>query len=206
MRYPEGHKASTRERIVATAARLFRVHGFAAVGIDRLMAAAGLTRGGFYEVSGTGYRPEGEITLEGEVASLARHGHLQALIEVVAVANDTHIAEEDGQWRVTGEPTEGALRTLAHKAGFDAGAHERHASIPFESANKFMATLNTAPGGQRRILLKGAPDRLLERCRHELGAEGELEALDRAGGKVGNKGADAALAALEMLDVRDRLS
>ena len=139
-----------------------------------------LTRGGFYEVSGTGYRPEGEITLEGEVASLARHGHLQALIEVVAVANDTHVAEEDGQWRVTGEPTEGALRTLAHKAGFDAGAHERHASIPFESANKFMATLNTAPGGQRRILLKGAPDRLLERCRHELGAEGELEALDRA--------------------------
>ncbi|MFB1028414.1 MAG: HAD-IC family P-type ATPase, partial [Thauera sp.] len=57
-----------------------------------------LTRGGFYEVSGTGYRPEGEITLEGEVASLARHGHLQALIEVVAVANDTHVAEEDGQW------------------------------------------------------------------------------------------------------------
>ena len=139
-----------------------------------------LTRGGFYEVSGTGYRPEGEITLEGEVASLTRHSHLQALIEVVAVANDTHVAEEDGQWRVTGEPTEGALRTLAHKAGFDAGAHERHASIPFESANKFMATLNTAPGGQRRILLKGAPDRLLERCRHELGAEGELEALDRA--------------------------
>lgn len=139
-----------------------------------------LTRGGFYEVSGTGYRPEGEITLEGEVASLARHGHLQALIEVVAVANDTHVAEEDGQWKVTGEPTEGALRTLAHKAGFDAGAHERHASIPFESANKFMATLNTAPGGQRRILLKGAPDRLLERCRHELGADGGLEALDRA--------------------------
>ena len=139
-----------------------------------------LTRGGFYEVSGTGYRPDGEITLAGEVASLARHGHLHALIEVVAVANDTHVAEEDGQWKVTGEPTEGALRTLAHKAGFDAGTHERHASIPFESANKFMATLNTTPAGQRRILLKGAPDRLLERCHHELGASGELEPLDRS--------------------------
>ncbi len=139
-----------------------------------------VTRGGFFDVSGTGYRPEGEITLEGQAASLDQHGHLQAVIEVVAVANDTHVAEEDGQWKVTGEPTEGALRTLAHKAGFDADAHERHASIPFESANKFMATLNTAPGGTRRILLKGAPDRLLDRCHQELGASGELEPLDRA--------------------------
>ncbi|HAG74197.1 MAG TPA: carbonate dehydratase, partial [Thauera sp.] len=139
-----------------------------------------VTRGGFYDVSGTGYRPEGEITLEGRAASIDSHGHLHAVIEVVAVANDTHVAEEDGQWRVTGEPTEGALRTLSHKAGFDADTHERHASIPFESANKFMATLNTTPAGQRRILLKGAPDRLLERCHHELGASGELEPLDRS--------------------------
>jgi len=82
-----------------------------------------ITRGGFYQVSGTGYQPEGDITLEGKTASLAQHGHLHALIEVVAVANDTHVTEEDGQWKVTGEPTEGALRTLAHKAGFDADAH-----------------------------------------------------------------------------------
>jgi magnesium-transporting ATPase (P-type) len=139
-----------------------------------------VTRGGAFDVSGTGYRPEGEITLEGEAAALASHDNLQAVIEVVAVANDTHIAEEDGQWRVTGEPTEGALRTLAEKAGFDAAAHERHASIPFESANKFMATLNTGPCGRRRILLKGAPDRLLDRCHQELGASGAHTALDRA--------------------------
>ncbi|MDX9884295.1 cation-transporting P-type ATPase [Thauera sp.] len=139
-----------------------------------------VTRGGFYEVSGTGYRPEGDITLDGRSASLQSSSHLHAVIEVVAVANDTHVAEEDGQWKVTGEPTEGALRTLADKAGFDADAHERHASIPFESANKFMATLNTVPGGTRRILLKGAPDRLLDRCASELGAEDELQPLDRA--------------------------
>jgi magnesium-transporting ATPase (P-type) len=139
-----------------------------------------VTRGGFYDVSGTGYQPDGDITLNGEATDLAEHGHLHAVIEVVAVANDTHVAEDDGQWKVTGEPTEGALRTLAHKAGFDAGAHERHASIPFESANKFMATLNTRPDGARRILLKGAPDRLLDRCQHELGASGALEPLDRA--------------------------
>ncbi|MGE0484432.1 MAG: TetR/AcrR family transcriptional regulator [Gammaproteobacteria bacterium] len=48
MRYPADHKAATRERILATAARLFRTHGYAAVGIERLMQEAGLTRGGFY--------------------------------------------------------------------------------------------------------------------------------------------------------------
>ena len=138
-----------------------------------------ITRAGNYDVSGTGYRPEGEITLDGELVELAEHAHLHALIEVVAIANDTHIAEEDGQWKVTGEPTEGALRTLADKAGFDAAGHERVATIPFESANKFMATLNSSPQGLRRIMLKGAPDRLLDRCAEELGPDSTPQALDR---------------------------
>ncbi len=139
-----------------------------------------ITRAGNYLVSGTGYAPQGQITLDGQLIELAEHAHLHALIEVVAVANDTHVAEDGGQWRVTGEPTEGALRTLAHKAGFSADRHTRHATIPFESVNKFMATLADTPAGLRRILLKGAPDRLLDRCAEELGADGTPQALDRA--------------------------
>ena len=138
-----------------------------------------VTRGGVYEISGTGYIPEGDITLDGNTVAVYDHGHLLAVIEVVAVANDTYIVKDGGQWRVAGEPTEGALRTLAHKAGVDADAHTRHASIPFESANKFMATLNSHPQGGRRILLKGAPDRLLDRCDYEMGTDAQLEPLDR---------------------------
>jgi AcrR family transcriptional regulator len=48
MRYTPEHKQRTRARIVAAAARLFRTRGFDGVGIDEIMAAAGLTRGGFY--------------------------------------------------------------------------------------------------------------------------------------------------------------
>jgi len=139
-----------------------------------------ITRAGNYLVSGSGYAPQGDITLDGQFVELAEHAHLHALIEVIAVANDTHVAENAGQWCVTGEPTEGALRTLAHKAGFSSGQHTRHATIPFESANKFMATLASTPTGLRRILLKGAPDRLLDRCREELGADGQPVPLDRA--------------------------
>jgi magnesium-transporting ATPase (P-type) len=139
-----------------------------------------ITQSAFYEISGTGYQPEGEITCDGQPVDIEPSMALHALIEVAAIANDSHITQKAGHWHVTGEPTEGALRTLAHKAGFDASAYQRHASIPFESANKFMATLNTRPNGQRCILLKGAPDRLLDRCDAVLGENGKPEPLDRA--------------------------
>ena len=48
MPYPEGHRDETRTRIVRSAQRLFNTHGFDTVSIDQIMAAADLTRGGFY--------------------------------------------------------------------------------------------------------------------------------------------------------------
>jgi TetR/AcrR family transcriptional regulator, transcriptional repressor for nem operon len=48
MPYSSEHKARTRARIVDSARRLFNRHGFEQVSIDRIMAEAGLTRGGFY--------------------------------------------------------------------------------------------------------------------------------------------------------------
>ncbi len=48
MRYKPEHKDRTRARILAEAARLFRTRGYEGVGLDEIMAAAGLTRGGFY--------------------------------------------------------------------------------------------------------------------------------------------------------------
>ena len=48
MRYPSGHKAKTRARILAAAARRFRERGFEGAGVDDVMHSAGLTPGGFY--------------------------------------------------------------------------------------------------------------------------------------------------------------
>jgi magnesium-transporting ATPase (P-type) len=138
-----------------------------------------VTRAGQYDVEGTGYKPEGKIARDGQEAPLDKHADFRNLIEVMAVCNDSEIDEEDGQWRVIGEPTEGALRTLARKAGFDDADYERLDVIPFESDNKFMATLHRAPDGAVRILFKGAPDRLLDRCRQQQGSDASPEALDR---------------------------
>jgi len=48
MRYTPDHKSKTRHRILRAAANLFRRRGYHGVGIERIMAAAKLTRGGFY--------------------------------------------------------------------------------------------------------------------------------------------------------------
>jgi TetR/AcrR family transcriptional repressor of nem operon len=48
VRYPPDHREKSRARIVRSAAELFRSDGIAATGVDRVMARAGLTAGGFY--------------------------------------------------------------------------------------------------------------------------------------------------------------
>jgi magnesium-transporting ATPase (P-type) len=139
-----------------------------------------VTRAGQYNVEGIGYSPRGKILRDGQEASVAANQDLQKLVEVMAVCNDSEIAQEDRHWKVIGEPTEGALRTLGQKANFDRANYQRLAVVPFESENKFMATLDRVPGNGLRILLKGAPDRLLSRCATERAAGGATEPLDQA--------------------------
>ena len=106
-----------------------------------------VTRLGTYEVEGIGYAPIGAILRDGTQASLERQGDLRALVEVLGLCNDAEITAVDGRWVLAGEPTDGALRTLAGKAGLPVAGNERLAVIPFESDSKFMATLNRRSGG-----------------------------------------------------------
>ena len=139
-----------------------------------------VTKVGQYDVEGIGYAPEGKISKGGQEAPLAANPDLEALVEVMAVCNDSEISQEDGHWKVVGEPTEGALRTLGQKAKFERKDYRRLAVVPFESENKFMATLDRVPENGLRILLKGAPDRLLSRCAEQRAASGATEPLELA--------------------------
>lgn len=138
-----------------------------------------ITRRGQYDVDGLGYRPEGQIRLAGEPASLSDNPDLRGLVTVMAVANDSKVLDDDGQWRVLGEPTEGALRTLGMKAGFDPESFQRVAVVPFGSEHKYMATLNESAAGAHAILLKGAPDRVLDRSTREQDEQGHAQPLQR---------------------------
>lgn len=141
-----------------------------------------LTPIGRYEVSGLGYDPTGEITPAGgsDLAALLAVADLcnDASLERVSAGADVDSARTLG-WALVGEPTEGALKVVAMKGGSDAGGARRIGVVPFDSAHKFMATLNESPDGSRAILVKGAPDRLLDRALTQRGADGS-DPLDRA--------------------------
>ncbi len=146
---------------------------------NEMTAKAVITAAGTYTVSGTGYAPQGHVhTPDEEIARLDGHPDLVQLLEIMAVCNDAALFEEDGHWVLNGEPTEGALRVLARKAGFQDKPYARLFELPFESDNKYMATLAKSPQGQTQLLLKGAPDRLLDRCSSQMGPGGEIQDLD----------------------------
>ncbi len=133
-----------------------------------------------YDLEGTGYAPEGRVLHAEREIALTDHDDLHALVEVMAVCNDSEIAQQEGHWTVMGEPTEGALRTLARKVALDETGYARLAEIPFESDNKFMATLQRIDDRGVCIFLKGAPDRLLDRCATQRSREGQTAPLDRS--------------------------
>ncbi|MFG6444812.1 cation-translocating P-type ATPase [Microbacterium sp. P07] len=145
---------------------------------NEMTARSVVTGAARYTVSGGGYSPVGAITrLDGDGAI---HSDLRAVVEAFALCNDAHLREVEGEWQIVGDPTEGALRTLAAKASFETGRQARLAVVPFSAETKYMATRNQAADGTSRIYLKGAPGVVLARCTHELGADGRPHPIDRA--------------------------
>jgi len=133
-----------------------------------------------YDVDGLGYEPSGGVTLDGAPAPVAAHPDLAALVRAGALCNDSRVvADDDGRWRVVGQPTEGALRTLALKTDVRTDDARRLAAVPFESANKLSATLDELPDAELRVHVVGAPDRLLDRSTTQRGPSGAAVPLDR---------------------------
>jgi magnesium-transporting ATPase (P-type) len=136
-----------------------------------------------FEVDGNGYDPHGAVTINGEDVVPEEHPLLQELARAALLCNDALLEQREEKWLIQGDPTEGALLTLAGKCGLD-GRHEtqmrpRSDVIPFESERRFMATLHHDHAGHGFIYLKGAPERVLEMCSRQR-RQGEDEPLDRA--------------------------
>ncbi|CAG4883178.1 Cation-transporting ATPase pma1 [Georgfuchsia toluolica] len=136
-----------------------------------------LCAGHVFDVGGTGYVPLGDFSIDGRIIDPDHYTALSMAIRSGVLCNDARLREEDGMWRVEGDPTEGALLVAGGKAGFSQHAGDtawhRIDSIPFESQHRFMATHHRDGDGESWIFVKGAPERILDMCSSQLNHTGE---------------------------------
>ncbi|WP_099950626.1 cation-translocating P-type ATPase [Ezakiella peruensis] len=125
--------------------------------------------GKYYDVTGTGYEPEGQILNKGNELTHDELNNLKALLYACILNNDANLLENNNVYTIMGDPTEGALITFAGKAGFledEVEAEQpRIDEIPFDSDRKMMSTFHEV---DNRVIqyTKGAPDIVLSNCRY----------------------------------------
>ncbi|MEM2567373.1 MAG: cation-transporting P-type ATPase, partial [Candidatus Bathyarchaeia archaeon] len=126
--------------------------------------------GKLVEVTGIGYEPSGEFHISED--SVKSEGSLELVLRIGALCNNTRLRknEQNNNWEIFGDPTEGALIVAAAKAGLRKEALEnsypRISEIPFTSERKRMTTIHKTPEGEIHAYMKGAPEVVLERCTH----------------------------------------
>jgi len=129
-----------------------------------------------FDVTGSGYDPEGEILHEWMVPTEEERKNLFMALRIGLLCNESHLyKEEDEEYKVDGDPTEGALIVSALKGGLtpekEKNVYKQMAILPFESERGFMATLHRNDH-KKLIFIKGAPEKVLDLCTGCLVAEG----------------------------------
>lgn len=136
----------------------------------KLILAAGHT----FEVKGSGYEPKGEIVHEQMPLDTIETKHLTKVLRIGLLCNESHVYSDEDEYKVDGDPTEGALIVSAMKGGLEEQEERKQypqiAIIPFESERGFMATMHSHRG-KKFVFLKGAPERLLDMCSTDQGGE-----------------------------------
>ncbi len=107
------------------------------------------------EIPGIGYAPKEKIPVEDD--------EMELLIRTAALCNNAALFQSGKKWSISGDPTEGALITLARKAGIDSEKlkkqYPREEELVFDSDRKRMSTLNKGV-----VYTKGSPDGILDIC------------------------------------------
>ncbi|KAL9598474.1 MAG: hypothetical protein Q9179_003897 [Wetmoreana sp. 5 TL-2023] len=159
------------------------------------------------DVEGTTFAPEGSLSSNGDkIEHLAATSETALkLTEVAALCNESRLSYDarNGTFSNVGEPTEGALRVLVEKIGTpEVTLNQKVESLPlqerlhrasqyYEDLQPLIATYEfsrdrksmsvlVGHGNQQRLLVKGAPESIIERCSHTLvGSNGKKVPLER---------------------------
>ncbi|HET7658403.1 MAG TPA: HAD-IC family P-type ATPase, partial [Bacillales bacterium] len=120
-----------------------------------------------WEVTGTGYEPEGDFYENHRLINVHDRKPLLQLLTFGMLCNNAEITMRNKEYVVNGDPTEGALAAAAIKAGLTREALGREfrfvKEFPFDSERKMMTVIVESHAGERFAVTKGAPDIILTR-------------------------------------------
>jgi Ca2+-transporting ATPase len=113
---------------------------------NKMVVQSVYTNNSAFRVTGEGYAPKGEFQLDSKTISIDQYPEIQALLVGCALCNDSFLQQQQGQWTILGDPTEGALVTLAAKGGIEKDQWDsklpRVAEFPFSSERKRMSVIS----------------------------------------------------------------
>ncbi|MDD2835948.1 MAG: HAD-IC family P-type ATPase, partial [Methanothrix sp.] len=125
-------------------------------------------------VDGPGYTPVGSFSEQGKLID-PKEKDLVWLLKIGTLSNNADIEKANGNWRIVGDPTEGAIIVAAKKAGILERIRKsstRIAEYPFDSDRRRMTTVDEMQGEGRIVSMKGAPEAVLGRCTRIVRADG----------------------------------
>lgn len=125
-----------------------------------------------WDVTGQGYLPEGEIvpTSEEPGGLAGDDPDLDRILKIGLLCNNSKLVQEtDGDWGIQGDPTEGALLSLAAKVGIHQEHRERwirYHEVPFDSRTGTMSVVCKEVGTNAEgfMFAKGSVESILRLC------------------------------------------
>jgi P-type Ca2+ transporter type 2C len=153
--------------------------------------------GQLIHVTGSGYAPKGDFLFDGKPAALEKFPAILSTLWLGVLNNDAEVHAGADSYRVIGDPTEAALIVAATKADViheDLNeAYPRENEVPFDSERKRMITVHNVSDPQpddaspfhgnkhqdwNVIAVKGAPDVVLNLCKHYQTADDKSAPMD----------------------------
>lgn len=120
-----------------------------------------------YKISGRGYSTIGEFYCNQQPINPQQQQDLKQLLTIGSLCNNTSYDKNDGSLKIIGDPSEGALRVVAHKANLelaDFDCYTREEEIAFDSETKKMTVICQDNSNNYSVNVKGAPDVILAKC------------------------------------------
>ncbi|NJM70596.1 MAG: cation-translocating P-type ATPase [Scytonema sp. RU_4_4] len=171
---------------------------------NKMVVQSTYTNNKTFRVTGEGYAPKGEFQLDGKTISIDQSPEIQTLLVACALCNDSFLQQEQGEWKILGDPTEGALVTLAAKGGIEKDQWDsklpRVGEFPFSSERKRMSVICRVEGVETGVspltsvdpvfsnllqsdekylmFTKGSPELTLARCTHFYAGTGSTPLSD----------------------------